>query len=73
MTYMGDLGTRMPVYVWFEYGKSAADYAAAEERFWKAMGEEGAALSNKTRALIKKIESKTGRYRPDLSYAPKTK
>jgi hypothetical protein len=73
MTYMGDLGTKMPVYVWFEYGKSAADYAAAEEKFWKAMGEEGATLSKKTRALIRRIESKTGRYRPDLSYAPKTK
>jgi len=73
LTYVGDLGTTMPVYVWFEYGKSAADYAAAEEKFWKAMGEEGAALSKKTRALIRKMESKTGRYRPDLSYAPKGK
>ncbi len=73
MTYLGDLGTKMPVYAWLEYGKSAADYAAAEEKFWKAMGEEGAALSKKTRALIRRIESKTGRYRPDLSYAPKTK
>jgi len=73
LTYVGDLGTRMPVYVWLEYGKSAADYAATEEKFWKAMGEEGAALSKKTRALIRKMESKTGRYRPDLSYAPKGK
>jgi hypothetical protein len=72
LTYMGDMGTKMPVYVWFEYGKSAADYAVTEEKFWKAMGEEGAALSKKTRALIKRMESKTGRYRPDLSYSPKT-
>ena len=70
---MGDLGTKMPVYLWVEYGKSAADYAVTEEKFWKAMGEEGAALSKRTRALIKKMESKTGRYRPDLSYAPKSK
>ena len=70
-TWAGDLGTKMPVYVWVEYGKSAADYAVAEEKFWKAMGEEGAALSKRTRALIKKMESKTGRYRPDLSCAPK--
>ena len=70
MTYKGELGTTMPVYVWFEYGKSAADYAVAEEVFWKAMGEEGAALSKKTRALIRKMESKTGRFRPDLSYDP---
>ncbi len=70
MTYKGELGTTMPVYVWFEYGKSAADYAVAEEAFWDALGEEGAALSKKTRALIRKMESKTGRYRPDLSYDP---
>jgi len=72
-TWAGDLGTKMPVYIWVEYGKSAADYAVTEEKFWKAMGEEGAALSKRTRALIKKMESKTGRYRPDLSYAPKAK
>ncbi len=72
LTYMGDIGTRMPVYCWFEYGRSAADYAATEEKFWKAMGEEGAALSKRTRALIRRMESKTGRARPDLSYWPKT-
>jgi hypothetical protein len=73
LTYMGGLVTKMPVYVWFEYGRSAADYAVTEEEFWKAMGEEGAALSKKTRALIEKIDTKTGRYRPDLSYSPKTR
>jgi len=72
MTYAGDLGTTMPVYVWFEYGKGPADYAAAEERFWKSMGDTGAELSKKTRALIRRMESKTGRYRPDLSFAPAT-
>ena len=68
LTYMGEIGTRMPVYCWFEYGKSAADYTATEEQFWKSMGEEGAALSRRTRALIRRMESKTGRARPDLSY-----
>lgn len=70
MTYVGDLGTKMPVYVWFEYGKTPADTAAAEERFWKSMGDAGADLSKRTRALIRKLESKAGRYRPDLSYVP---
>lgn len=70
MTYQGGYGNEEPVYVWFEYGKSAADYAAAEETFWKSLGDEGAALSARTRALIRKMETKTGRYRPDLSYAP---
>jgi hypothetical protein len=71
MTYQGGIGTDEPVYAWFEYGKSAADYAQAEEAFWKAMGAEGADLSKRTRALIRRQETKTGRYRPDLSYAPK--
>lgn len=70
MTYRGGFGTSQPAYCWFEWGKSAADYAAAEDAFWKAMGEEGAALSKRTRALIRRTETKTGRYRPDLSYAP---
>jgi hypothetical protein len=70
LTYAGDLASDGPVYCWFEYGKSAADYALAEEKFWTSLGEEGAALSKRTRALILRMESKTGRYRPDLSFAP---
>lgn len=70
MTYQGGIGNEEPVYVWFEYGKSAADYALAEDKFWKSVGDEGASLSKRTRALIRKMETKTGRYRPDLSYAP---
>ncbi|MBN2207145.1 MAG: hypothetical protein JW742_07060 [Candidatus Aminicenantes bacterium] len=70
MTYRGGFGTSQPAYCWFEWGKSAADYAAAEDAFWKAMGEEGATLSKRTRALIRRTETKTGRYRPDLSYSP---
>jgi len=71
MTYHGGYGNEEPVYVWFEYGKTAADYALAEEEFWKSLGDEGAALSKRTRAMIRKQETKTGRYRSDLSYAPK--
>ncbi len=70
MTYQGGYGNEEPVYVWFEYGKSAADYALAEEKFWKSLGDAGAALSGRTRALIRRMETKTGRYRSDLSYAP---
>ncbi len=71
LTYVGEMGNETPVYAWFEYGKSAADYAAAEEKFWEALGEEGASLSMKTRALIRKLDLKTGRARPELSYWPK--
>jgi hypothetical protein len=71
MTYQGGYGNEEPVYVWFEYGKSPADYALAEEDFWRALGDAGVALSKRTRALIRRTETKTGRYRPDLSYSPK--
>jgi hypothetical protein len=71
LTYAGDLATDGPVYCWFEYGRSAADYAGAEEAFWRSLGEAGAELSKRTRALIRRTETKTGRYRPDLSYAPR--
>jgi hypothetical protein len=70
LTYAEDLGKDGPVYCWFEYGKSAADYAAAEEAFWRSLGDAGADLSKRTRALIRRLETKTGRYRPDLAYAP---
>jgi hypothetical protein len=71
MTYQGGYGNEEPVYVWFEYGKSAADYALAEENFWRSMGRAGEDLSMRTRAVIRRIDTKTGRYRPDLSYAPR--
>jgi len=71
MTYAEDLGANGPVYAWFEYGRSAADYAAAEEAFWRSLGEAGADLSKRTRAVIRRLDTKTGRYRPDLSYAPR--
>ena len=71
LTYAGDFGSDGPIYCWFEYGKSAADYALAEEKFWKSLGDKGAALSKRTRALIRRMETKTGRYRPDLSFAPR--
>lgn len=71
MTYAGELAADGPVYCWFEYGVSAADYAAAEEAFWRSLGDAGAELSKRTRAVIRRLESKTGRYRPDLSYAPR--
>ena len=70
MTYKGGYGNEEPVYVWFEYGKSAADYAAAEEAFWASLGEAGAELSRRTRTVIRKLDTKTGRFRPDLSYTP---
>jgi hypothetical protein len=70
LTYAAELGTNGPAYAWFEYGKSPADYAAAEEGFWNLLGDAGADLAKRTRALIRRMESKTGRYRPDLSFAP---
>jgi len=70
-TYVGDIGTEMPVYVVVLSGKSAADYFSQLEKTIEVLGEEGQALVKKTWAAAKKYEQKTGRFRPDLSYTPK--
>ena len=65
---LGERADRLPH--WFEYGKSAADYALAEEKLRKSLGDAGAALSKRTRALIRRPEAKAGRHRPDLADSP---
>lgn len=69
--YVGDIGTDLPIYVFHESGKNAADYFRQSEENQKLLGEEAKALSKKTLSLIRKLEIKTGWSRPDLSYTPK--
>jgi len=70
-TYVGDIGTEMPLYVFTMEAKSAADYYSQSEKAMELMGEKLKELSAKTYAICKKLELKTGRFRPDLSYTPK--
>ena len=41
-----------------------------EEKDIQIIGKEAKVLSMKTTSLLRKYETKTGMYRPDLSYTP---
>lgn len=70
-TYVGDIGTNMPFYMFVIRAKSAADYYSQSEKIQKLLGEEIKKLMGKTWSPVRKFETKTGRFRPDLSYLPK--
>ena len=70
-TYVGDIGTEMPIYVFSMMAKSAADYYSQSEKAMELLGERYKELSEKTHAICKKLVFKTGRFRPELSYTPK--
>ena len=72
-TFVVEVGKEMPLYFWTVKGISAADFHKQQEIYGKKMGEKGMKLWNRTAALIKKMEDKSGKFRPDLSYIPKAK
>jgi hypothetical protein len=72
-TYVGDIGTSMPFYMFVIRAKSAADYYSQSEKMQKLLGEEIKKLMGKTWSPVRKYETKTGSFRPDLSYLPKGK
>jgi len=73
-TFMGDIGTDMPFYFWGAGAKSPVDFWTQDEKGTKEMGEEEVMkLGQKTMALLRKFEIKTGRFRPELSYMPEEK
>jgi hypothetical protein len=62
------MGAEMPLYFWAVRGKSAADFYNQQEIYGSKIGENAMELWNRTVALFRKFEDKTGMYRPDLSY-----
>jgi len=73
VNYMLIMGPDLPLMVGARWGKDAADFYAADEFLRKTAGEAYTALANKTMALCRRYERKTG-YRLDaLSYWPETK
>ena len=66
--YQSITGTDLPLYVVAKVAKSRADHYAQYEKDHEVMGEAAEALGEKTLALMRKIEFKEGRPRPDLSY-----
>lgn len=71
-TFMGDIGTEYPVYVWSEMGDSEASFAAMSEEIMKKTGDESATLWNEMLQHARKFELMRGQYRPELSYEPPT-
>ncbi len=68
--YEGILGTETPFYIWSETYKNEIDMASTRAKEFEKMGEEPNKLWQETERLLRKIEYKTGWYRPDLSYIP---
>ena len=72
-TYMGSIGTEMPYYFYVQSGKSQGEFWSIVEDINKSnveMSKEGMKLWNKFMSVLRKYETKTGWYRPDLSYIP---
>jgi hypothetical protein len=73
-TFVGVMGVEMPLFIWAERAKSAAQYYADGDKATKTIGEAKVTeLWNKTMAVCRKFESKTGWARPELSNKPKEK
>jgi len=66
-------GDDLPVYVVAEGARSAADYHTTSAAVKEQLGDAGQALGEKSSKLIRKVESKVGYARPDLSYPTTTK
>jgi len=71
--YAGVMGTDMPLYIMLLKAKSAADYFSQSVKIRELLGEERKGLLKRTLDGTRKVEKKTGKFRPDLSYIPKDK
>jgi hypothetical protein len=71
--YAGDIGTEMPFYIYMERANRAGSFFTEADKLFEEAGEEFIGLVEKERSCYRKLEIKTGRFRPDLSYLPKEK
>ena len=71
--YVGDMGTEMPMYIYFSKGENAADFYVRHDKAFKLHTEEAIKLRQKTLVAIRNTKVKTGMFRPDFSYMPKEK
>ncbi|MDX2445548.1 MAG: hypothetical protein QNK30_17265 [Bacteroidales bacterium] len=72
-TFMGSIGTEMPYYIYSESGKSQAKFWSLMEEINKnnpELSKQSMEIWNKFMSALRKFETKTGWYRPDLSYFP---
>ena len=68
--YTGGLGTEAPLYIVVQSAKNAADFESKNAKVNELLGEEAQELMQRTMAITRKFETKTGWMRPDLSYMP---
>ena len=66
----GIFGMETPLYLWGEFYENPADMSTKRAKAYSSLGEEPNKLWKETEKLLRKIEYKTGWYRPDLSYIP---
>jgi hypothetical protein len=69
-TYVGMMGTEMPMYIWIERYRDEIDMWTTRQRIFSEMGGDVLDIWGEMQQDIRKMEIKTGRYRPDLSYKP---
>jgi len=69
-TWVGDVGTEGPVYMWASYAASASAFWTAQEAVMQAAGELANTYWAETLEHTRKVEYFDGLYRPDLSYLP---
>lgn len=65
-------GDDLPVYLIAKVARSEVDYYTTRAAIREQLGEEGKALGERSSKVIRKMESKVGHPRPDLSYPTKT-
>lgn len=70
--YTGGIGTEVPLYVVVQSAKNAADFEARNAKVNELLGEDAQELMQRTMAITRKFDTKTGLMRPDLSYMPET-
>ena len=70
--YQGEMGTDMPLIVVVQSAKDANDITKYQQQVIETLGQEGEELWNETIAITRKVDIKTGRMRPDLSYTAGT-
>ena len=68
--YTGGLGAEVPLYVVIQSAKNAADFEARNAKVNELLGEDAQDLMQRTMAITRKFDTKTGWMRPDLSYTP---
>jgi hypothetical protein len=67
------LGAELPLVVSSRMALSEADFNAESQKNLELMGDAYTALANKTMAICRKFERRTGRWLSALSYTPEVK